>query len=208
MDTSDDPFAAPPAVMPTIDPLFAGGLGKPGAIGLPTGIPSVSQVGTSVASIKKATTGFGKYGPLIAASIVGSLEASAILQTGRDAESIAAQRAAVDRANAAQVRVARVERAKIMRERAEILKAKQTKAFISGGIKTNVGVPLLVAAQTDADVAADIGFNLESGRVETRSLLASAEIEEDIGRKKRKQSRLDAIGAFTGRTLPFIGLNV
>ena len=128
-----------------------------------------------------------------------------ILQRGQTAEDIAAQRAAIDRANAEAVRKASVERAKILTERGRRLKARQKSQFITKGIRTNVGVPLLVETQTRADITADIGFSLDVGRVEAGRFLTSAQIEKDIGKFRKKRSKFEAIGVGAERGLSFLG---
>lgn len=137
--------------------------------------------------------------------VAAGIEAGGALRRGREAEDIAEQRAAIDIANAAAVRRASVERAKILAERGERLKARQKAAFISGGIKTNVGVPLLVEAQTRRDITADIGFSLETGRVEAGGFLTRAAVERRIGRAKKKRSKFEAIGVVARRGLSFLG---
>lgn len=157
-----------------------------------------------------ATGGFGTFAkkvltPQNLGMVIAGVQAGGMLRRGREAEAIAAQRAAIDRANALAVRKASVERAKILRERGERLKARQTAQFISGQIRTNVGVPLLVEAQTRADITADIGFSLDVGRAESGRLLSSAAFEERIGKFKKRRSRFDAIGVIAGRSLAFLG---
>lgn len=137
--------------------------------------------------------------------LVAGVEAGGVLRRGREAEDIAEQRAAIDIANAEAVRRASVERAKILAERGERLKARQKAQFISGNIRTNVGVPLLVEAQTQRDIIADIGFDLETGRAETGRFLSSAAIERRIGKAKKKRSRFEAIGVGAKRGLSFLG---
>lgn len=164
---------------------------------------------------------------------VAGVQAGGILSRGREtaeiakqreqmalqAEDIAAQRAAIDRKNAIAVRTAAVERAKILAEYGEKLRARQTAGFISGNIKTNVGVPLLVETQTRADIARDMGFDLETGRAETRRFETSALLEERIGkttargyrleakrlRRAAKRSKWEAIGVMAGSSLAYLG---
>lgn len=146
--------------------------------------------------------GFIKQPGVIAAGI-GGLEAVSKLQAGREAEEIAAQRAEIDRASAKATRRTSVERARILRERGDITLAQIASAFISKGVR-KVGVPLLAEAQARADIVKDIGFDLETGRVEAGQFLSAAEQEKRLGKLKRKRSRFEAIGVAARRTLPFI----
>jgi len=154
-----------------------------------------------------ATGGFfkGLLTPANLGMVLAGVQAGGILRRGREAEDIAAQRAAIDRANAAAVRTASVERAKILSERGERLKARQKSQFISGNIRTNVGVPLLVETQTRRDIAKDIGFDLDVGRAESSQFLSSALLEERIGKAQKKRSKLEAIGVIAGKSLSFLG---
>lgn len=174
----------------------------PGGIGWGVG-PSASQLAAGQAVkggfIQKVLT------PANLSAVLAGVQARGILRRGREAEDIAKQRAAIDRANAEAVRRASIERAKILAERGKRFKARQVAQFISGGIRTDVGVPLLVEAQARADIAQDIGFILETGRAETGQFLSSALLEKRIGRAKKRRSRWQAVGVGIERGLPFLG---
>ena len=151
---------------------------------------------------------------------IGGIQAASALQSGniseanaQEAADIARQRAELDEANAKAIRRTSVERALILQEQRDRLLASQTSAFISGGIRTNVGVPLLVEAETRADIAKDTGFILETGRVQSAQLRSSAGFRgakakriESIGKSRKRKSRLDAIGIATGASLSFLGV--
>lgn len=159
----------------------------------------------SQASMVKPSFDLAKLLPATQIGLAG-IQAGGILRRGKQAEEIAEQRAAIDAANALAARETAVERAKILAERGEILKGRQKAQFISSGIRTNVGVPLLVEAQTRADIAKDIGFSLDVGRAETGQFLSSAGIEKRIGKFKRKRSKFEAIGVGAGAGLSFLGV--
>ena len=160
------------------------------------------------------------FTPANIAAGIGGLEAASALQKGQEAEDIAQERAAIEREraaldleNAAAVRRASVERASIMGERRRRFVAGQTSDFISGGVRTNVGIPLLAKAQAVADFTKDIGFDLEAGRVEAGQFISSAKLRErtarrfeKIGRRKKKISKLAAVGAQVRRSLPFLNI--
>ncbi len=176
----------------------------PGSITNPFVAPAGS-FGAPTAAVTPAASGLTKLLPAAQLGLAG-IQAGGILKRGRESQEIAEQRAAIDAANALAVRETTVERAKILAERGERLKARQKAQFISGGIRTNVGVPLLVEAQTRADIAKDIGFSLDVGRAETGRFLASAEREKRIGKFKRKRSIWDAVGVGAGAGLSYLGL--
>jgi len=151
---------------------------------------------------------------------ISGIQAFSELQEGnlaeanaQEAASIERQRAKLDEQNAQAVRRTTVERALILQEQRDRLLASQTSQFISGGVKTNVGVPLLVEAETKADVAKDMGFILETGRVQSAQLRSSALFREgkakrfeELGKARKKRSRLKAIGTAGGASLSFLGV--
>ena len=182
------------------------------------GIASGAAAGISAGAVAPAASSIFSSGAISLA--IGGIKAASALQSGniseanaQEAADIQRQRAELDEANAKAVRRTSVERALILQEQRDRLLATQTSAFISGGIRTNVGVPLLVEAETKADVAKDMGFILETGRVGSAQLRSSAGFKnvaakrlEDIGKSRKRKSRLDAIGIGTGATLSFLGV--
>jgi hypothetical protein len=139
------------------------------------------------------------------------LQVLSTLQQGKDAETIANARADVDEKNAEAVRVASVEKAKIQGERGRRLLASQKGAASASGIRINVGSPLVIEAETRANIAKDIGFGLETGRIESEGLINTAKFERAIGKTRRRQSRFNALAtgiqgaasiAFLGSKLP------
>lgn len=176
----------------------------PGSMANPFVAPAGS-FGAPTAGIAPVTSGLTKYLPAAQLGLAG-VQIGGILGQGRVSEDIARQRAEIDRANAIASQKAAIERAKILAERGERLKGRQKAQFISGGVRTNVGVPLLVETQTRADIAKEIGFSLDVGRAETGRFLASADIEKRIGRFRRRKSKWDAIGVGAGAGLSFLGV--
>lgn len=147
----------------------------------------------------------GKYIPHAQLALAG-VQAGGILRRGREAERFAKQRAEIDRANAIAAEKASIERAKILAERGRRIKERQKAQFISSGIRTNVGVPLLVETQTRADIAKDVGFSLDVGRAETGRFLSSARIERQMGKYRKRKSKFEAIGVGAGAGLSYLGL--
>lgn len=137
------------------------------------------------------------YDPLTLASIafgVGTVaQIGGTLQQGKDANEIAKARAAVDIENAEAVDKAADEEAKIRRERGRRLIEEQKSEFAAGGVRINVGAPLVIEAETNAAVTRDIGFALKRGRAESAAFKASAALEIAGGKAAKKRSRQRAL---------------
>lgn len=168
-------------------------------------VAPAGSFGAPTAGITPTASGLTKFLPAAQLALAG-VQVGGILRRGREAERFAKARAAIDRANAIAIGKASVERAKILSERGRRLKERQKAQFISSGVRTNVGVPLLVEAQTRADIAKDIGFSLDVGRAEAGQFLASADIERRMGKFKKRRSRWEAIGVGAGAGLSYLGL--
>lgn len=138
-----------------------------------------------------------RYDPItlaLAGTAVGTgISVAGTLRQGRQAQELAEERAAIDIQNAEAVREASVEEAAIRRERGQRILATQRSQAAAGGIRINVGVPLVIATQTRADITKDIGFSLERGRVEAGALRGRAAIEIATGKAIRRKSAFDAI---------------
>ena len=138
-----------------------------------------------------------KYDPItlsLAATAVGTgLQVAGTLKQGKQAQEIAEQRAAIDVQNAEAVRRASVEEAKIKSERGRKLIETQKSQAAAGGIRLNVGVPLVIEAETNAILAQDISFGLERGRVEEDAFLSSAALEIAGGKAAKKRSKFAAL---------------
>lgn len=115
------------------------------------------------------------------------------LEEGKDLQEIANARAAVDRADAAAVARRTLEAAKIKRRQGEKLLASQKVRFAASGIRVDTGSPLVVEAQTRADILKDVGFILEQGSTERERYFRSAALEEKRGKKLRRRSMWDAV---------------
>lgn len=115
------------------------------------------------------------------------------LEQGKDLQEIANARAAVDRADAAAVARQTLEKAKIKRRRGEELIASQKARFAASGVRVDTGSPLVVEAQTRADILKDVGFILEQGSTERERYFRSATLEEKRGKKLRRRSMWDAV---------------
>lgn len=121
------------------------------------------------------------------------LTVGSTLQEGRRAEDIAEQRAAVDLADVQAVDEAAEDEARVTREKGRRLLATQQSVLAAGGIRLNVGLPLVIAAETEAEIAKEIGFGLETARAESAALRSRAGFEIDIGRAAKRKSRFLAL---------------
>lgn len=149
----------------------------------------------------------------VTAVVVGAVAAGTTmavagsLQAGKEAERLAKQSAAIDIQKAEAARRRSVEEAKLQKERGRRILATQKMAAAAGGVRLDVGAPLVIEAQTRADIAKDIGFTLERGREEAAFYRSRAAVEKAQGRAAKKQSRWDAISqGLTGfGTIAYMG---
>ena len=120
------------------------------------------------------------------------------LQQGREAEAIGKRRAQILEENARISRLADVEQAKIMEEEGRRLTEKQKSLYAAGGVRMNVGAPLVVEAETNAALAKDKGFMLQQGMARANLMRSQAELERWMGKKAKRDSIWGAVG--TGLT--------
>ena len=130
----------------------------------------------------------------LAAMAAGTgMQIAGTLQQGKDQQKIHEARAAQDKLDAQAVRDQSVEAARIKQEEGVRLRERQKSQAGAGGIRVNVGSPLVIEAETKALVAKDIGFVLERGRTQRDKLLHSAAIEKALGKKAKKDSVWNAV---------------
>lgn len=130
----------------------------------------------------------------LAAMATGTgIEMAGTLKEGKIAEKIAKQRAGIDIATAEATRRASVEEARIQAERGRRLLATQKGIAAAAGVRLDVGAPLVIEAQTRADMARDIGFVLERGREESAFYRSRAALERARGKAAKRKSRWSAI---------------
>ena len=123
-------------------------------------------------------------------------------QEGKTAQKIANARAMVDleqsklmMQNAAIAKERAIAEAGIRAEEGRKLKARQKVLYAAGGVKINVGAPLVIEAQTSADIATDIGYVLKEGEQQASLFRRRADIytyqagiERAMGKAMKKQS--------------------
>lgn len=130
---------------------------------------------------------------IIAVGVGTAVKVSGTLAAGKQAEKIGKARAEIDRRNAEQVRKASVEKARVKGEKGRRLRATQKSLAAAGGIRINVGSPLVIETETKDIFAKDIGFILESGRAESDFFRSRAALEIATGKAAKKKSRFDAL---------------
>ena len=148
---------------------------------------------------------------IIAVGAGTAISVAGTIQQGKQAEKIGKARAEIDRRNAEQARKASVEKARVKKEKGRRILATQKSQAAAGGIRINVGSPLVIATETRDIIAKDIGFILESGRAESSFFRSSAALEIATGKAAKRQSKFSALSqgllgfgsiAFLGSQLP------
>lgn len=129
------------------------------------------------ASAMAAGTGISMYGQI---------------QQGKQAEQIANANATVEETNAQYAKQNAIEQAKIQAERGRRLVASQQAGYAAGGVKMNVGAPLVVEAQTQADLAKDVGFTLNQGEQAFNLGMSQAAITRQVGANAKNNSYWNA----------------
>lgn len=161
---------------------------------IPDGVRLVEK-GNHIFLIDERFPGRRCYDPITLLVIAGvgvAAQISGTLQAGKDANEIAKARARVDIENAEAVDEAADEEAKIRREKGRRLISEQKSEFAAGGIRLNVGSPLVIEAETNAEITRDIGFLLKRRRAESAGFRSSAALEIATGKAAKKQSRQKA----------------
>ena len=130
---------------------------------------------------------------IIALGVGTGLQVAGTIQQGKQAEKIAKARAAADIESAKAVREASVEEARIKSEKRRKILATQKSTAAAGNIRINVGVPLVIEAETNAEITKDIGFGLQRGRTEEDFFRSRAALEIASGKAARKQSKFKAL---------------
>jgi len=130
----------------------------------------------------------------VGASVFGTLSSAANQRRqGREAQKLANQRAAVDLADAEAVEKQTREAARLELERGRKLLKSQKAGFAAGNVRVDVGSPLVVAAQTRADIARDVGYIFERGTTQASRFRQSAKFERKYGKTLRTQAKWAAV---------------
>ena len=139
--------------------------------------------------------GAGEGASILATGISTGFEVQNELAQGELAEDLAKERAAIDIRTADAIREAADEEARVKAGEGRRLLATQKSQAAAGGVRINVGAPLVIEAETRAAIARDISFGLKRGRQEESLALSSAIEERATGAAIRRRSRFDAISS-------------
>ncbi len=134
-----------------------------------------------------------------------AFQAISQLQEGRDIDAISKERAAIDLANAEAVERQTREAILLEQDRGRKLLKTQKSQFAAANVRVDVGSPLVVAAQTRANLLKDVGFIFERGATEAERFRSQADIERRIGKNARRQSKWRAFSTL-GQGLGSLGL--
>ncbi len=129
------------------------------------------------------------------------------LQEGKDIEELSKDRAAIDIANAEAVERQTREAILLEQERGRKLLKTQKSQFATANVRVDVGSPLVVAAQTRANLLKDVGFIFERGATEASRFRSQADIEIKTGKAARRQSKWRAF-ATLGQGLGSLGFQL
>ena len=144
----------------------------------------------------------------VALSAYGTLsQAGSQRQEGRDVEALSEERAAIDRENAEAVERRTREAVLLEQDRGRKLLKTQKAQFAAANVRVDVGSPLVVAAQTRANLMRDIGFVFERGGTEASRFRSQADIELRTGKAAREQSKWRSF-ATLGTGLGSLGMSM
>lgn len=134
---------------------------------------------------------------------VGAYTAIQQHKAGQEAEKLAEQRAAIEQENALAAKKEADEQARLEELQGKRLLATQQSIFSASGVRSNIGAPLLIKAETMRDIATEKSYILERGANIARNYRLSAAYERAYGRSKKRESEWDMVG-----TLLWTGLSV
>lgn len=146
---------------------------------------------------------------LIAVGAGKAIETKGKLDAGKRAEKIGKARAAIDIESAEAVKRSTVERARIKAERGRRLIEEQKGQFAASNIRIDVGLPLVIEAETRDIIVRDLGFILESGGEEESFFRSRAGLEIATGKNIKRKSKFDAIstGLSGFGSIAFLGID-
>ena len=130
--------------------------------------------------------------------IGGLISYQGMKQQGKAAKKIGELRAQAKEREALGVRRETEDKARILERQTLQLIGQQKGGYAAGNVRLNVGAPLVVAAQTNADIQRDKGFMLETGREESAQLRQEGAYERAYGRYLKKQSKWAALAGLFG----------
>ena len=139
-------------------------------------------------------------------SLAGTLfKAKSQRQEGKNIQALSEERAAIDEANAEAVERQTREAVLLEQERGRKLLKTQKSQFAAANVRVDIGSPLVVAAQTRANLMKDVGFIFERGETQASQFRSQAGVERRYGKVAREQSKWKSF-ATLGTGLGSLGL--
>ncbi|MDD5006545.1 MAG: hypothetical protein PHS33_08630 [Candidatus Omnitrophica bacterium] len=132
------------------------------------------------------------------AATAGGIAAYSSYQQGKEEEELAKQRAAIDQENALMAEQEAADQARIEEEKGQKLLSRQKVMWAASGVRSNVGAPLVVEAETMRDISVEKGFILKRGQNIARNYRMQAAYETAYGKSAKRQSRWAAMSTLMG----------
>ncbi len=123
-------------------------------------------------------------------AVIGGIGVSAFgqLQAGKNEQAEFEQRAAVDRAEAAESQRAGREQGRLIRAEGRRFAATQRAGAGGKGIQSFTGAPLLLQQETISEFEREAGIAQAEGATTASQLLSQAEFDERTGKRRRRAS--------------------
>jgi hypothetical protein len=207
------------------DPIFTPigfALGASASSAAATGMAATAIAGAATAGTMSVVSSVRQGA---AANRLGKQRARIELENAQRAQDLARRRAAIERENAKLAKKAAAEEAVLEEERGQKFLQRQKVLFSASGVRSDIGAPLVIEAQTIRDLSRQKGFILEEGRDIADIHLKQARYEEEygagammsgqlsaayekqVGRSAKRQSNWDAWSSAlqTGAMVGFMG---
>jgi hypothetical protein len=128
-----------------------------------------------------------------ATATTGGISAYQSYQQGKDAEKLAEQRAQADMLAAEQAEEEAAEQARIEEEKGQKLLARQKVLFAASGVRSDVGAPIVIEAQTRRDIQIQKGFIMKRGNNAADNYRLNAAYELAYGKQRKKAGKWGAL---------------
>ena len=132
------------------------------------------------------------------AATAGGIAAYSSYQQGKEEEELAKQRAAIDQENALMAEQEAADQARIEEEKGQKLLSRQRVMWAASGVRSNVGAPLVVEAETMRDISVEKGFILKRGQNMARNYRMQAAYEKAYGKSQKRQSNWAMMSTLMG----------
>jgi hypothetical protein len=129
----------------------------------------------------------------VATATTGGIAAYQSYQQGKDAEKLSEQRAQADMLAAEQAEEEAAEEARIEEEKGQKLLARQKVLFAASGVRSNVGAPVVIEAETRRDIQIQKGFIMKRGSNAADNYRLNAAYELAYGKQQKKAGKWGAL---------------